>query len=66
MNLGSLFLIFLWIVFQALVWILTSGPGRNLTCCKTVKKKLTTGLFWGSVLEFMMQAYLEICFAVVL
>jgi hypothetical protein len=67
MNMGSLYLVFLYLVFRFIML----GLGK-LTCCKNRKhlKKISDyfskGLLWNPIIEFIVQSYMEISFSVIL
>ena len=64
MNFGTLFIFLWWILIKFMLYFLA-------TKCKIqrfprVRAYLFDDLIWTSVLEFFIQAYLEICFAAIL
>ena len=60
-NMGSLYWVFLLIILQyLLVFIL---KGCSCSCVKKLRLKLSKGIFWGSILDLIMQSFITICFA---
>jgi hypothetical protein len=67
MTLGSIFLIFLLILTRLLFLGVTSLHRiRDIPAVSRVRDKVTEGLAWNEVLEFLMGAYLEILFGICL
>jgi len=65
MLLGSMFLLFLWMFVKAFFWVLTAYRvfGRNRHLDK-VLDFFVDGLFWTTPLEFIIEGYFPIAFAV--
>jgi hypothetical protein len=67
MNLGSLYLVFLYLVFCFGVLAIGQIPCcRKNKCPNKVYEHFTGGLLWNGVIEFIVQSYMEICFSVIL
>lgn len=66
MNMGSMFVVWLFMCLQIIFHLVgTYTPLlKEKACCKKLTKWVSGGIFWGSFIEFLMQAYLEIGFAV--
>jgi hypothetical protein len=67
MILGSIFLIFLLILTRLLFLGVTSLPLiRDVPSIISFRNKVTEGLAWNEVIEFLMGAYAEILFGICL
>jgi len=67
MNMGSLFLVWLIMLLQTVLYLLTSIKcWKENKCVTRVRNFSSGGLFWTGFIEFLMQAYLEIAFAVII
>jgi hypothetical protein len=67
MTLGSIFLIFLLILIRLLFLGVTSLHHiRDIPIVSRIRNKVTEGLVWNEVLEFLMGTYIEVLFGICL
>jgi len=65
MNLGTLFIVGLFILVQYPLYYCARGMNGH-SCCRKFQDKLEEGLFWSNFLDYVMQSYIELAFAVVI
>jgi len=67
LNMGSLYLVFLWILAQFLILGITGlRCFKENRCVSKFRDLTTTGLVWTTVIDFSFSAYFEILYAVFL
>jgi hypothetical protein len=64
MTLGSLYIVFMWLLFKLVILATTCGF-KNKYCLK-VRHFFTSHLLWSEVIDYMLQSYIDLSFAVLL
>jgi hypothetical protein len=67
MILGTLFIMLWLIIFKILIYGLTTCCCfKNYKCCLKISGKVSDGLFWNEIIDYMMSSYAEILFGLLL